>query len=275
MKRNWLDVDNKNGSQRTKVLASLLLVLLVMNGCTNTPSTITAKPLELTVCAGVGLTDAIKEINSLYMQENKNITIVANFAAAGTLQEQIEQGAPGDVFFSPGISQMDALQEGGLIINETRKDLLNNKIVLVVPTNSTLNITDFVDLVNEDVAHISIGDPDFVPAGTYGIQALDAYGITEQLQPKLILCNDVRQVLSYVESGNVEAGIVYASDAVITDNVKIVAEAPDEVNRKIAFVGAVIRSSKNVEAANDYIAFLASDKASAIFEKYGFSMATN
>ncbi len=275
MKGNWLDVDNKNGSPRTKALAGLLLVLLVMTGCTNTPSTITAKPLELTVCAGVGLTDAIKEINSLYMQENKNITIVANFAAAGTLQEQIEQGAPADVFFSPGISQIDALQEGGLIINETRQDLLNNKIVLVVPISSNLDITSFMDLLNEDVAHISIGDPDFVPAGTYGIQALDAYGITEQLQPKLILCNDVRQVLSYVESGNVEAGIVYASDAVITDNVKIVAEAPDEVNRKIAFVGAVIKSSKNVEAANDYIAFLASDKASAIFEKYGFSMATN
>ena len=268
-------MDTKKGSPRTKALAGLLLVLLFMTGCTNTPSTITAKPVELTVCAGVGLTDAIKEINTLYMQENKNITIVANFAAAGTLQEQIEQGAPADVFFSPGISQMDALQEGGLIIDETRRDLLNNKIVLVVPINSTLDITGFMDLLNEDVAHVAIGDPEFVPAGTYGIQALDAYGITEQLQPKLILCNDVRQVLSYVESGNVEAGIVYATDAVITDNVKIVAEAPDEVNRKIAFVGAVIKSSKNVEAAKAYIAFLSSDKASTIFEKYGFSVVNN
>jgi molybdate transport system substrate-binding protein len=262
------------GSPRTKALAGLLLLaLLVITSCANTSElTITVKPIELTVCAGVGLTDAIKEINSLYMQENKNITIIANFAAAGTLQKQIEQGAPADVFFSPGISQMDALQEGGLIINETRQDLLNNKIVLVVPINSTLDITGFMDLLNEDVAKVAIGDPEFVPAGMYGIQALDAYGITEQLQPKLILCNDVRQVLSYVESGNVEAGIVYASDAVITNKVKIVAEAPDEVNRKIAFVGAVIKSSKNVEAAKAYIAFLSSDEASAIFEKYGFSM---
>jgi molybdate transport system substrate-binding protein len=268
-------VDTRKGSPRTKALAGLLLVLLVMTGCTNKISTITAKPLELTVCAGVGLTDAVKDINSLYMQENKNITILANFAAAGTLQEQIEQGAPADIFFSPGISQMDVLQESGLIISETRQDLLNNKIVLVVPINSTLDITGFMDLLKEDVVHVSIGDPEFVPAGTYGIQALDAYGITEQLQPKLILCNDVRQVLTYVESGNVEAGIVYASDAVITDNVKIVAEAPEEVNRKIAFVIAVIKSSKNVEAAKAYIVFLSSDKASAIFEKYGFSMANN
>jgi molybdate transport system substrate-binding protein len=132
-----------------------------------------------------------------------------------------------------------------------------------------------MDLLNEDVVKVAIGDPEFVPAGTYGIQALDAYGITEQLQPKLILCNDVRQVLSYVESGNVDAGIVYASDAVITDSVKIVAEAPDEVNRKIAFVAAVIKSSKNVETAKAYIAFLSGDKASAIFEKYGFSIANN
>jgi molybdate transport system substrate-binding protein len=237
-----------------------------MAGCT-TPASI-----ELNVCAGVGLADAINEINSLYMQENKNITIIANFAASGTLQKQIEQGAPEDVFISAAAKQMDALQDGGLIIDDTRHDLLNNTIVLVVPNNSTLDITDFLDLLNEDVVKVAIGDPEFVPAGTYGKQALEVLGIYEQVQSKLILGSDVRQVLGYVEAGNVDAGIVYATDAAITDNVKIAAEAPDEVNRQIVFVVAAIKSCENVEAAKAYIDFLFGDKASAIFEKYGFSM---
>jgi molybdate transport system substrate-binding protein len=259
----------KKGSPMKEALAGLLLVFLVITGCA-APATV-----ELNVCAGVGLTDAINEINSLYMQENKNITIIANFAASGTLQKQIEQGAPEDVFISAAAKQMDALQDGGLIINETRRDLLNNKIVLVVPKNSTLDITDFMDLLNEDVVQVAIGDPGFVPAGTYGKQALEALGIYDQVQSKLIFASDVRQVLSYVEAGNVDAGIVYATDAAITDGVKNVAEAPDEVNRKIVFVVAAIKACKNVEAAKAYIDFLFSDKASAIFEKYGFSVVNN
>jgi len=250
-------------------LVSLLLVLLVMTGCSKPAS------VELNVCAGVGLTDVLTEINELYMKEINNVTIVANFAAAGTLQQQIEQGAPADVFFSPGAKQMDALQNGGLIINETRQNLLNNKIVLVVPNDSTLNISDFMDLLNGDVKQIAIGDPEFVPAGTYGMQTLDFFGITEQLQPKLILCNDVRQVLNYVESGNVNAGIVYATDAAITDKVKVVADAPDEVNSKIFFTIAIIKATKNVETAKAYINFLFGSEAKGVFEKYGFKVIGN
>ena len=185
-------------------------------------------------------------------------------------QHQIEQGAPADVFFSPGVKQMDALQNGGLIINNTRQNLLNNKVVLVVPKNSTLDISDFMDLLNDDVKKIAIGDPEFVPIGTYGIQALDMFGITEQLQLKLILCSDVRQVLNYVAAGNVDAGIVFSTDAAITDSVKIAADAPDEVNSQIVYPVAVIKASRNVDAAKAYIAFLLSDEAKIIFEQYGF-----
>jgi molybdate transport system substrate-binding protein len=229
-------------------------------------------PVELTVCAGVGLTDALEEINDLYTQKNKNVKITPNFAAAGTLQKQIEQGAPADIFFTPGAKQMDALQNGGLILDGTRQDLLNNKVVLVVPANSNIGISDFTDLMDDEVQKIAIGDPEFVPAGTYGMQTLDLFGITEKIQTKLILCNDVRQVLNYVESGNVEAGLVYATDAAITDMVKVAATAPDEINRKIAFSIAVIKASKNVDIARDYIAFLSGDDAGIIFEKYGFSV---
>jgi molybdate transport system substrate-binding protein len=249
------------------VVVTLITSLILISGCGGSGTQVT-----LNVSAAASLTDALKAVNDLYMQQNENVTIVANFAASGTLQTQIEQGAPADVFISAAAKQMNALQTGGLIIDDTRQDLLNNKVVLVVPMNSTLNISSFMDLLNTDVKRIGIGDPEFVPAGTYGKQALEVLGIYEQLQDKLILASDVRQVLGYVEAGNVEAGIVYSTDAAITDGVKVVADAPDEVNSKIVYPVAVIKDSKNVEAAEEYISFLFSSEASDIFNKYGFSV---
>ncbi len=272
-------------------LACLLLALLVMAGCSSTStttaistvtvtqtssttatvtttSTTVVVPVELNVSAATSLTDALPEIDKAYTQANTHIKIVANFAASGTLQTQIEQGAPADVFISAAAKQMNALQTGGLIIEDTRQDLLKNRIVLVVPANSTLTVADFTGLLDDGFKKVAIGDPDSVPAGTYAKQAFDKLGIYEQLQPKLILCADVRQVLSYVESGDVEAGIVYSTDAATTDKVKIVAEAPADI--KIVYPVAVIKASKNVEAAKAYIDFLLGAEAGTIFEKYGF-----
>jgi molybdate transport system substrate-binding protein len=245
-------------------LIGLMLVILVVPGCSK------PAPVELNVSAAASLTDALTAINNLYMQENDYVTIVTNFASSGTLQKQIEQGAPADVFFSAGAKQMQALQDGGLIISDTRQDLLTNKVVLIVPANSTLQITGFMGLLGDDVQQIAIGDPDFVPAGDYAKQVLQLFGIWEQVQSKLILCTDVRQALAYVEGGNVEAGIVFSTDAAISTNVKVVADAPEEVNSKIIYPIAVIKASTNVQAAKDYIAFLLSDEARAIFEQYGF-----
>lgn len=248
-------------------IAFLVVVSLIcLVGCA------AEETVSLSVSAATSLTDALQAVNDLYMQKNEDITIVANFAASGTLQKQIEQGAPADVFISAAAKQMDALQTGGLIIDSTRRDLLKNKVVLVVPKNSTLNISNFMDLLNNNVKQVAIGDPESGPAGIYGKEAFDILGITEQLQPKLILCSDVRQVLSYVESGNVDAGVVYSTDAAISDSVKIVADAPDEVNSKIVYPVAVIKASKNVAAAEAYISFLIGNEATAIFENYGFTV---
>jgi len=245
-------------------LISLLLVILAVLGCSK------PVPVELNVSAASSLTDALKAINTLYMQENDYVTIVANFASSGTLQKQIEQGAPADVFFSAGAKQMNALQDENLILNETRQNLLTNKVVLIVPSDSTLTFTDFTGLLNDNVHQIAIGDPASVPAGDYAKQAMQQLGIWDQLQSKLILCTDVRQVLAYVEGGNVEAGIVYATDAAISTSVKVAANAPAEINAKIIYPIAVIMASQNVQAAKDYIAFLLSNEAKAIFEQYGF-----
>lgn len=263
------------------LINSILVLSLV--GCSgeNNPSaasslTVTpvqSKPVTLNVSAASSLTDALTAINALYMQKNDNVKIVVNYASSGTLQKQIEQGAPVDVFISAAPKQMNALQDAGLIIDNTRQDLLNNKVVLVVPGNSTLDITAFEDLLNNNVKQIAIGDPEFVPAGTYSRQALELLGIYEQVKDKLILGSDVRQVLSYVESGNVDAGIVYSTDAAITGNVRIAADGPAEISSKIVYPVAVIKDSKNPAAAEAYISFLFSRDAGTIFEKYGFSLA--
>jgi len=250
-------------------LISLLLLLVVMGGCSN------ADHVELNVCAGVGLTDVLTEINELYMQVNNNVTITTNFASSGTLQQQIEQGAPADVFFSAASAQMDSLQKEGLILNETRRNLLNNNIVLIIPKGSHLGITSFETLATDRVERIAIGDPQFVPAGKYAQMVLDELGIAGQVEPKLVLGSDVRQVLTYVETGNVDAGIVFTTDALVSDKVEVVSAAPADINAKIVYPIAVIKTSKHPYIAEDYIDFLFSDQAKTVFGDYGFTVVSN
>lgn len=228
-------------------------------------------PITLNVSAAASLTGALKEINTLYTARNPNVAITPNYASSGILQTQILNGAPVDVFISAAAAQMDTLQKAQLIMEDTRRDLLNNKVVLIVPVDSTLGISSFKDLVGDTVKKVAIGDPKSVPAGTYGQQAFDEFGITSRVQPKLILGSDVRQILSYVESGNVDAGIVYLTDAKNSGNVKVVANAPDEINAKVVYPVAIVKGSRNTEAARDYLNFLFSDSCRAVFEKYGFT----
>ncbi len=244
-----------------------VLLLSLLSGCSGDKE----NPVELNISAAASLTDALQEINALYMEKHKNVTVYTNYAASGTLQKQIEQGAPADVFISAAAKQMNALEDAGLILVETRRNLLNNKVVLVVPADSTLEISSFMNLVDPSINQIAVGDPEFVPAGTYAQQAFELLGIAEGTQSKLIFGSDVRQVLGYVESGNVDVGIVYSTDAAITTGVKIVAEAPADINNKIIYPVAVVKASALVDAAKAYIDFLLTDEVKDIFERYGFS----
>lgn len=261
----------KKTSFIVSLLTALVILAVALTGCSST-STTEPEPVTINLAAAASLTDVMEEVNALYMQQNPHMTIVPSYASSGQLQKQIEQGAPVDIFMSAGASQMDALQNGRLIVNESRRNLLYNKIVLVVPDDSTLGITSFEDLTGDDVTMIAIGDPEFVPAGKYGKQALEFYGVYSQVQSKLILCADVRQVLTYVESGNVDVGIVYATDAMISDTVQVVADGPDEVNSKIVYPVALIRDCENPNAAEEFEDFLFSDEAGEIFEEYGFTL---
>ncbi|MGD0855818.1 MAG: molybdate ABC transporter substrate-binding protein [Dehalococcoidia bacterium] len=247
-------------------LVAAILAIISVAGCAAPAATVN-------VSAAASLTDALKEVNKLYVEANPNVTVIPNFGGSGTLQKQIENGAPVDIFISAAAAQMDALQKEKMIIDDTRRNLLINKVVLIVPSGNPLGIGDFKDLVSDKVAKIAIGDPKSVPAGMYAQQIFDKFGISDSLKSKLVLGSDVRQVLTYVESGNVDAGIVFITDAKISGKVKIVANAPDDINAKVVYPVAMIQASKNTLVALGYESFLFSNQAIAVFEKYGFNMA--
>jgi molybdate transport system substrate-binding protein len=238
-----------------------------------TPSPIPAQPrANVLVSAAISLKDSLAATKPLYQRTKPNVNITYNFGASGALQQQIENGAPADIFFSAAQKQMDALQQKGLILPGTRRNVVKNRLVLIVPRNSS-GINNFRQLTNSKVKKIAVGEPRSVPAGQYSQEVLKNLGILQQVRPKLVLANNVRQVLAFVESGNADAGIVYATDAAISQRVKQVAVAPENLHSPIIYPVAVLKSSKNPTVARDYVQFLSSDRARAIFQKYGFSRA--
>lgn len=231
------------------------------------------EPVELTIAAAASLTDVLTEIIESYKGVAPNVTITPTYGASGALQTQIEEGAPVDIFMSAAQKQMDALEEQALLLDGSRIDLLENKVVLIVPKDSALGITSFEDLAKDDVKTVAIGDPASVPAGQYAEEVLTTLGIKDKVEAKANLGTDVRQVLTWVESGDVDAGIVYATDAATTDQVTVVGEAPADSVKKIIYPVAILKASQNAEAAQAFIDFLKTDENVARFEKYGFIMA--
>ena len=256
------------------IVFASLLVLSALSGCApKTAQQPAAQPqVSLTVAAAASLSNVLKEVDALYMKDNPNVTVTGNFAASGTLQAQIENGAPIDLFISAAETQMDKLQQKNLLLANTRKDLLGNKVVLIVPAGSTSGITSFQDLASSKVKRVAVGDPKSVPAGEYALMVFNEDNIAAQIKPKEVMASDVEAVLTDVGTGNVDAGIVYATDAITSNKVQVVANAPDDINAKVLYPVAVIQASKNAEAAEAYENFLFSSDAQAIFVKYGFSV---
>lgn len=208
------------------VLLSLLVFVDCNQTATTTPESPTSSPvsasLTLTVSAAASLKNAMEQVQPLYNQQKSNVKLTYNFGSSGALQRQIEQGAGADVFVSAATKQMDALEKKGLLLEGTRKNLLRNQLVLIVPQNST-GVTDFKDLTKPTVKKIALGEPKSVPAGEYAQQVLTNLKIFDQVKSKAVYAKDVRQALNYVETGNTDAAIVYLSDAKSSSKVKIVA----------------------------------------------------
>ncbi|MCT7951699.1 molybdate ABC transporter substrate-binding protein [Ancylothrix sp. C2] len=226
---------------------------------------------NLTVSAAISLTNVLQEIQPLYQQSKPQVGVTYNFGASGALQQQIEQGAPVDVFISAATKQMDALEKKGLLVEDTRLNLLRNKLVLITPKNGAA-ISNFKDLSLSDIKRIAIGEPKSVPAGQYAQEVLTNLGTFNQLKSKLILANNVRQVLTFVETGNVDAGIVYLTDAKESNKVQIRATAPENLHSPIVYPVAVLKNSKNVQASRDFVDFMKGNKAKAVYERYGFGV---
>ena len=157
-------------------------------------------------------------------------------------------------------------------MDDTKKDLLVNKIVLIVPKNSSLSISKFADIASDQVKKIALGEPKGVPVGAYSEEVLTNLGILDAVKGKAVLGSDVRQVLSWVESGEVDCGIVYATDAAISDKVKVIAVAPENSHKPVIYPVAVLKSSKQQDAAKAFLDYLSSAEAKQIFEKYGFQV---
>jgi molybdate transport system substrate-binding protein len=223
----------------------------------------------LNIFAAASLTDVLKELAPAYESATGD-KLAFNFAGSNVLARQIQEGAPADVFFSADELKMNALQKAGLIDTSTEKALLSNTLVIVIPTDSKLEIPNPQALASPEVKRIALADPAAVPAGIYSKEYLEKLNLWEKVKDRVIPTENVRAALAAVESGNVNAGIVYKTDAGISKTVKIAYEVPAAEGPKITYPIAVLKDSKNAPEAAKFVEFLESDTAKIAFKKYGF-----
>jgi molybdate transport system substrate-binding protein len=244
----------------------LLAFAVVLAGC-GAPSTPTASQQNV---VRVSAAASLKNVLTAIGEEYSGAKVQFNFASSGTLQRQIENGAPVDILISAADTNMDELENAKLIDASMRGVLARNRLVLIVPKNSKLQIRSFNDLKRPEVHNVAIGAPQSVPAGKYTQQVLQKIGIWKTVEQKAVRGKDVREVLTQVERGNVEAGIVYLTDAAISSRVKIVCAAPEKYHAPIRYPFALVKDSQNKNAARKFVDFLSSESAKKILRRYRF-----
>jgi len=227
------------------------------------------EPIEINISAALGLKDALQDIQKEYEASNPNVKLVFNLGPAGVLQKQLEQGVPADMFISASPKQLNELQNKNLVVPTTRKVLVSDKLVLVVPKNSQLAIESFQDLTK--VARFGMGEPGTVPAGQYAIETLKSIGIWEAVKDKAVQAKDVRTVIAHVETENVDAGIAFSTVATLSDKVKVVAVASDEWHMPVMFPAVIMANSKHPQETGAFLTYLCSEQSAAVFKKYGFT----
>jgi molybdate transport system substrate-binding protein len=228
----------------------------------------TTNGAEINVYAAASLTDVLKDVAANYEKQSSD-KIMFNFGASSLLARQITERAPADIFFSADEAKMDELQKAGLIVTETRRDLLSNSLVIIVPDDSNLAVASPDELVTK-TRKIAIADPRAVPAGIYTKEYLSGIGLWEKLESKIVPTENVRAALAAVESGDVDAGFVYKTDANISKKVKIAFNVPIEKGPAIRYPAAIVKGEKSNGAAEDFLHYLESENARKLFEQYGF-----
>jgi molybdate transport system substrate-binding protein len=245
-----------------KRLRPLLLTLSLF-------SAVALSAADITVFAAASLSDALKEIAQNY-EASSGDKLKFNLAASSVLARQIKEGAPADLFFSADEAKMTDLDQADLVVAGSRRSLLGNTLVIVTPKDSALAIGSATDLTSSAVAKLALAEPQTVPAGIYAKAWLEQLDLWEQISAKVIPTENVRACLAAVESANVDAGIVYKTDALISTKVRIACEVPAKDGPRISYPVALIKGSKQPAAAEHFLAYLLSADAKTIFEKYGF-----
>lgn len=232
---------------------------------------VNAQSAEITVSAAISLKETFQEIGKLYESKNAGTKVVFNFGASGDLAKQIEGGAPVDIFASAAPKDMNLLEEKGMILSGSRTDFAKNSVVLVQSVSSKLEIGKFEDIAKPEIRKLSIGNPQSVPAGRYAQEILTHFKLWDTIRDKLIFAENVRQVLDYAARNEVDAGIVYLTDAKSREKeVRIAATAPPESHKPVIYPIGIVKDSKNEATAKTFIALILSEDGGKILQKYGF-----
>jgi molybdate transport system substrate-binding protein len=245
-----------------RLSTALLLLSLLLSAAS-------ARAAEVLVFGAASLTDALKELAATY-ETSSGDKIVFSFGASNTLARQIEAGAPADLFLSADEEKMDGLEKHGLLLAGTRKSVLSNTLVVVVPVGSHLKLASAEDLAAPAVKVLALAEPQSVPAGIYAKKYLQSKKLWSRVIDRIVPTESVRAALAAVEAGNADAGIVYKTDAGISKKVKVAYEVPRAEGLKISYPFAVVRTTRHGDAARRFLTWLESPPALEVFRKYGF-----
>ncbi|WP_227793491.1 molybdate ABC transporter substrate-binding protein [Paenibacillus guangzhouensis] len=253
----------------------LVITVLVISACGNQQANKDSGPkgetVELTVSAAASLTDALQEIQKNYEAKTSGVKLHFNFGASGALQQQIEQGAPVDLFLSAASKNMKALVDKKLVAPDQEKNLLANELTVITAADTSMSVQEAKDLLKAEIQKIAIGIPESVPAGKYAQEALTGAGVWDEIQSKLVQAKDVRQVLQYVQTGNADAGFVYKTDALTTNQVKIAYNVDPTLYTPITYPIGIVQATTHATEAEQLYDYLQSKDAMDVFVKYGFS----
>jgi molybdate transport system substrate-binding protein len=227
------------------------------------------------VSAAASTTDALNEIIKQYEAANPDVDIIPNYGSSGALAKQIVNGGRADLFLSASPVDMATVEKAKMVIATSRINLLQNRLVVIVPKdmkyrNINLKIASLKDLSSDKIKKIALGEPQSVPAGRYAMEAAKYYKADKTVTEKAVYAKDVRQVLNFVESGNVDCGFVYQTDAFISKKVGIAFYVPTASHAKIVYPAALLTRGTERKAAEDFLRYLQNDSSKKIFKKFGF-----
>lgn len=251
-----------------RVMTAMLSVLAAAT------ATAQDRPADVTVFAAASLQNALTDVARVYERKTQR-TVRFSFAASSALARQIEQGAPAGVFASADEQWMDYLQQRNLIVDDTRRSLLGNRLVLVVPAASSARVElkpgfDLAALLGADGRWVT-GDPSNVPVGRYAREAMSSLGAWPQAEKRLVRAENVRVALAFVERGEVAAGVVYETDAAISPKVRIAGVFPADSHKPVSYPFAIVGKNDS-PAARDFLRFLAGPEARQVWRRFGFSV---